>query len=238
MLKRKLRSKLGFTLIELVVVIAIIGAVGVVWLGAAVSQNNSRIEEQDKTDIKMVDAAVQQYKASNSGLPVLATKISSPVSDNITLFTQKMLAKGFTATQLDTRYKIVNLQLLKAKKYLAGTRTETFVYDVVNDSVYGAEELAENGPELTLNLNLTSKVLKTSTLKTHASDTSDNLAYIDNNKVYLVKTSGDLVPVDLTSKLPAYTTAISVSFSDSMLVVQLKMPDASLKFVNIDLSSL
>ncbi len=106
MLRNKLKSKQGFTLIEIVLVMAIAALILVIIFLALQGAQRSRRDQQRRTDNARVLAQFEQYAASNSG--------NYPASGNWT-------SGNFQATYI-TPMGLKDPQTGGAYNFVAGTR--------------------------------------------------------------------------------------------------------------------
>lgn len=80
-------SRKGFSLIELLVTISIIGVVSTLGISsAAILQKNSR-DTQRKADLRLIQSALQQYYADNNFYPDGLSLTSGSLFDNCTGYT-------------------------------------------------------------------------------------------------------------------------------------------------------
>ncbi len=79
---RKLKEKQGFTLIELVVVMAIIAILAVLIIGAITIARHTATETANRSNARTVQTALEAYYASNKNYPdILGTAISDNTTD-------------------------------------------------------------------------------------------------------------------------------------------------------------
>lgn len=88
MLKRLLNKNQGFTLIEVVIVLAIAGLIFVIVFLAVSQAQASRRDTQRKSDTDRLRAAVNQYASNNNGnVPSSQANIDSVTTSYVTNFT-------------------------------------------------------------------------------------------------------------------------------------------------------
>jgi len=86
---RRLRNRKGylaFTLVELMVVVAVIGLIAGIVLSAAGGVQKKAARDQTKAEIKSIFVALERYRAANGGYPVVNVPSSSALYTNLTNF--------------------------------------------------------------------------------------------------------------------------------------------------------
>ncbi len=94
---RKRLNKKGFTLVELIVVIAVLGILATVAVPRLGGITSDAKKAADDANIKMIQNAVELYHAENGELPDDETKMSALVA--------KYLSNGVPETQENSGYK-------------------------------------------------------------------------------------------------------------------------------------
>ena len=80
------KGNLAFTLVELMVVVAVIGVVAGIVLAAAGGVQKKAARDQTKAEIKSIFVALERYRAANGGYPVVNVPSSSALYTNLTNF--------------------------------------------------------------------------------------------------------------------------------------------------------
>lgn len=83
---KKRKGNGGFTLVELLVVVAVIGVIAGIVMAAAGGVQKKAARDQTKAEIKSILVALERYRASNGGYPVLNQPSSSALYTNLTNF--------------------------------------------------------------------------------------------------------------------------------------------------------
>ena len=76
----------GFTLVELMVVVAVIGVLAGIVLAAAGGVQKKAARDQAKAEIKTILVGLERYRAANGGYPVVNQPSSSALYTNLTNF--------------------------------------------------------------------------------------------------------------------------------------------------------
>lgn len=78
--------KHGFTLVELMVVVAVIGAIAGIVLAAAGGVQKKAARDQTKAEIKSLMVGLERYRAAQGGYPVVNQPSSTALYTNLTNF--------------------------------------------------------------------------------------------------------------------------------------------------------
>lgn len=107
LLKKFLNKSKGFTLIEIILVIAIIGITAAFLIGNYASAKQRARDSQRKSDLNLVQAAMEQYKADYGNYPCFNTSASECSTDltSSSLATEGWaLISSMSQIQLPTKY--------------------------------------------------------------------------------------------------------------------------------------
>lgn len=83
MFKRKRKNQKGFTLIELVVVIAILGILAAIAIPRLGSFREKAKEAAEKSDIRIIESAIQMYYAEEGTYPVNINQLTDYLDGEI-----------------------------------------------------------------------------------------------------------------------------------------------------------
>lgn len=97
-LRKMMTNQKGFTLVELMVVIAIIGVLAAVAIPKFSSVTNSALDAKLKSDLSSMDGAIMQYYVATGGYPTTANASADLVTTYISVWPTDSQKKNLVYT--------------------------------------------------------------------------------------------------------------------------------------------